>query len=156
MAQLNMTDAAKAAGVSRNTLYKKIKKGTISVTYDRHENKVIDTSELIRVFGELQGVTWDDSNPLRHPQHQVTPNNDTVNTWVDTTDGRVIEVLKAQITDLQATIHRMQQETELSQEREQRLLGLLETKLLTDQREKPTKPKTKAKSKTKKGKKDRK
>ena len=150
MAQLNMTDAAKTAGISRNTLYKKIKKGVISVTYDRQQNRVIDTSELVRVFGELQGMTGDDSNGLRYPQHQVTSEEDTVNTGGDTTDKRVLEELKARVTDLQATIQRMQLEAEQSREREQRLLGLLETRLLTDQRKKSSKKKQKSEKSRKK------
>lgn len=46
---LTVTAAAKAVGVSRTTLYEKIKDGTLSRTSDG-----IDTSELLRVFGQLK------------------------------------------------------------------------------------------------------
>ena len=50
MPLLTVTEAAKAAGVSRTTLYEKIKAGELS----RNANKQIDTTELLRVFGELR------------------------------------------------------------------------------------------------------
>ena len=51
MARLSVSEAAKAAGVARSTLYEKIKDGEIS----RAPDKTIDTAELVRVFGELTG-----------------------------------------------------------------------------------------------------
>ena len=50
MAKLSISDAAKAAGVARSTLYEKINAGEIS----RGPDKTIDTAELVRVFGELK------------------------------------------------------------------------------------------------------
>lgn len=44
--QLTVTEAAKAAGVSRTTIYEKIKDGELS-----RVNGKIDTAELLRVFG---------------------------------------------------------------------------------------------------------
>ena len=54
MAQLTMRQAATAAGVSRQTIYRAADAGRLSVTTDRQGQKVVDTSELIRVFGALQ------------------------------------------------------------------------------------------------------
>lgn len=49
---LNLSDSAKAAGVSRKTLYTHIKSGKISVT--RYEGKrCIAVSELLRVYGTI-------------------------------------------------------------------------------------------------------
>lgn len=50
MTILNITEAAKAAGVSRTTIYEKINDGELSRTPDG-----IDTVELLRVFGDLKG-----------------------------------------------------------------------------------------------------
>ena len=76
MAQVNITQAAKLAGVARTTLYNTyIKAGKITVTKDRSGHKCIDTSELLRVFGELQNdeaVQLD--NTLERPTGQpLTP-----------------------------------------------------------------------------------
>jgi len=54
MARLNLTEAAKAANVSRSTLYRHIKEGRISRTLNHNNEPVIDVSELMRVYGELE------------------------------------------------------------------------------------------------------
>ena len=50
MTMLSITAAAKAAGVSRTTIYERINDGDLS----RAAGGGIDTAELIRVFGELK------------------------------------------------------------------------------------------------------
>lgn len=53
MSKLSITDAAKAAGVSRSHLYKKyINTGIISIDVV-DDKKMIDISEIIRVFGNV-------------------------------------------------------------------------------------------------------
>lgn len=54
MAQLTVRQAAEQVGVSRQTLFRKIKDGTVSATVDHQGQKQIDTAELLRVFGALQ------------------------------------------------------------------------------------------------------
>lgn len=49
MAIVTITEAAELAGVSRGTLYNRLRDGTLSRTGDG-----VDTSELLRVFGPLQ------------------------------------------------------------------------------------------------------
>ncbi len=57
MALVNFTQAAKMAGISRSYFHRKyIKQGVLSVATDSDGNKKVDTSELLRVFGELKGV----------------------------------------------------------------------------------------------------
>lgn len=59
MAKVSISEAARLAGVSRQHLYKKyITPGVISVDKGG-DTPVIDTSELIRVFGALDGVAVD-------------------------------------------------------------------------------------------------
>lgn len=48
-----VTEAAKLAGVTRRTIYRYIKQGKLSATVTGSDNTVIDTSELLRVFGSL-------------------------------------------------------------------------------------------------------
>jgi|GEM_PF-1790301 len=50
--RLTVSEAAKAAGVARSTLYRAIEAGELS----RSTDKKIDTSELLRVYGELHVV----------------------------------------------------------------------------------------------------
>lgn len=52
--QLTVRDAADKAGVSRQTIFKKIKNGELSATLDHRGNKQIDISELLRVYPTLQ------------------------------------------------------------------------------------------------------
>lgn len=54
MAQLTVRQAAEQVGVSRQTMFRKVKDGSISATVDHQGQKQIDSSELLRVFGALQ------------------------------------------------------------------------------------------------------
>ena len=59
MARVSISEAARLVKVSRPTIYKMINSGKLSYTsVVKHGKsiKVIDTSELIRVFGSLYGV----------------------------------------------------------------------------------------------------
>jgi excisionase family DNA binding protein len=56
MTLLSTNDAARVAGISRRSIQRAIKEGRLSATTDGDGNRVIDTSELIRVYGELRRV----------------------------------------------------------------------------------------------------
>ncbi len=62
MARVSISEAARLVKVSRPTIYKMINSGKLSYTsvvkYGK-AIKVIDTSEIIRVFGSLDGVIDD-------------------------------------------------------------------------------------------------
>lgn len=53
MALVSIIEASKLAKVSRKTIYKHLKEGTLSSSENSHGHKEIDTSELIRVFGSI-------------------------------------------------------------------------------------------------------
>ena len=53
MASHSVTEAAKLAGVTRRTIYRHIKAGKLSATVTSSDNTVIETSELLRVYGVL-------------------------------------------------------------------------------------------------------
>ena len=58
MARVSITEAARLAGIGRSSFYQSyINKGAISVSKDSSGKKFIETSELIRVFGELEDNT---------------------------------------------------------------------------------------------------
>jgi hypothetical protein len=75
MALVNLTEAAKLAGISRVTLYKKyIKPGILSVVSDDRNRPAVDTSELLRVFGKLYTDKQSDSvNNLQELTQNLTP-----------------------------------------------------------------------------------
>lgn len=51
--QLNLTQAAKAAGVTRRTLYNHINQGKVTASRDEKNNPVIEVSELVRVYRNI-------------------------------------------------------------------------------------------------------
>ncbi len=53
MASHSVTEAAKLAGVTRRTIYRHIKSGRLSASVTSGDNTVIETSELLRVYGVL-------------------------------------------------------------------------------------------------------
>ena len=87
MAILSICAAAKAAGVSRQSMYNLINDGKISVTTDNVGKKGIDLSEILRVFGEIkpitQGAALDDEKTMMPDQSSA-----------------LIDALRDQITNL--------------------------------------------------------
>ena len=61
MALVSISEAARLAGCTRANLYKTyIQTGKLSVTHDHQGKPKVDTAEVLRVFGSLQG----DSNQI--------------------------------------------------------------------------------------------
>ena len=76
MAKVSITAAAKLAGVSRSTLYRAyIEKGLLSVSKDQQGKRCIDTSELLRVFGTLQGEAEQSDTSDNMGQSDATPSD---------------------------------------------------------------------------------
>ncbi|MGB3252263.1 helix-turn-helix domain-containing protein [Buttiauxella gaviniae] len=88
MAKVSISEAARLVNVSRPTLYKMLNTGKLtytSIVKHGKQVKTIDTSELMRVFGSLDGVKddatkdvkFDDQvtevniDPLQVLQHQI-------------------------------------------------------------------------------------
>lgn len=51
--QLNLSQAAGAVGITRRTLYNHIEQGRVTVSRGEKNTRVIDVSELIRVYGNV-------------------------------------------------------------------------------------------------------
>ena len=68
MSRINISQASKKFNVSRNTLYKYIKSGKLT----KDENGLVDTIDLVRLFGShvntQSQLTVDDSKP----EHEMT------------------------------------------------------------------------------------
>ena len=104
-----MTQAAEKAGISRSTLYRAIRTGRISVVSLPTGKRSIDTAELIRVFGPLQ------SNTVQKEQ-SGTPSD--------------IMVLRERCASLQREVEWLRADLADAKNEKNRLLGLLETRLL--------------------------
>lgn len=124
---VNITKAAQLAGIGRETLYKNyINKGKISVSRDEKNRPVIDTSELLRVFGSLQGVEDTPHTTPTTPQ-QPTPTNTLSH---HTTPHTEIVDLMTQIAQLKAENGQIKERLDESKERENWQRGQIEK--LTD------------------------
>jgi hypothetical protein len=127
MPKINISQAAKITGKTRTTIYKKIKSGELSAALGSDGNRLIDTAELLRVFGDL--VTPDAVSMDVHGIQQETP--------------QVTPLLERQISLLEAENKRLHEQIEADRREKERLLGLLEkqTLLLTHTQQEPA-PKT--------------
>ena len=115
MAKLNLTQAAKAAGIARGTLYKHIDEGKISCQLDDKGKRVIDTSELMRVYGEIkQPETNSERSEERPIEHKETQE-----------ETEITEVLRERIKDLEKQVEDLRQDKEVSSKRESELLDIV-------------------------------
>ena len=109
MTILSMTQAAQQAGISRSTLYRCIKRGRLSATAQPDGTRGVDTAELIRVFGPLQGAT-------ERSQQDATAQD--------------VALLQARIDALERENQLLRDEVEASREREGKLLDVITQGLL--------------------------
>ena len=118
MAILNLAQAAKAAHVARSTLYRAIRQGRLSAVSHPSGGRGVDTAELIRVFGPLQGAT------------EQTQQSDT---------QQDVALLRVQLAALQRENRLLREEVEASRERESKLLDVVSRGLLEAPRKKKKK-----------------
>ena len=124
MAKLSKVDAAKAAGVSRQTLYTYIKDGRLSVDADG----LIDTAELLRAGFALRTgheIRRQDTEPLGQP---LTSPIEPLTSSVSLLDvyHDMIALLKQQLSEAQTREHAALERERLAREREAQLLRLVE------------------------------
>ncbi|EDH0053113.1 hypothetical protein CA110_23465 [Salmonella enterica subsp. enterica serovar Newport] len=75
MALVTISEAARLTGKARSTLHKYIRQGKLSTTTDSETGtKKVDTSELLRVFGNIQTTGGDMVTPVAK-QQQTTPDD---------------------------------------------------------------------------------
>lgn len=128
MALLDLTAAAKAAGISRQTLYRKMADGTVSWDVDHQGKRRIDTAELLRVFGPLhshaENLNDVPSNTVRHSAETVEGYKiaiDTLKSQVESERQRASRA-EAEVDFLRTTLTKAQDDVQ---------------KLLTHQRDEP-------------------
>ena len=109
MAQFTIAGAARAAGVGRATIQRALQSGRLSATTNEQGERVIDLTELLRVFGPLK--------QCEQPASSITSQLDT---GVEQGSNAVlVEVLREQLRKAEEREQQAQQE-------KARLLALLE------------------------------
>ena len=132
MAILTFTEAAKAVGIGRSTLYRYLSKGKLSAITLPKGGRGIDTAELARVFGPLKQASTTQDVPLKHNGHPKEQPK-TSQGW-----SEAHKFLRQQVLFLE-------QELVATREERNRLLTLLEQKMLPNPVSKPKKKKKKRK-----------
>ena len=74
MSKVSISEASRLTNKTRKTIYKYIQDGLLTVSIDTNGKKVIDISELIRVFGEIEMPEYTEVNntEVSNNIHQVT------------------------------------------------------------------------------------
>ena len=132
--QLSVRDAADRVGVTRQTIFKKIKNGELSATIDHQGNKQVDVSELLRVYGPLLS---NDSNPLTtvNKTRQFKQSSSLSDLQLELERSKMLLQMKdreldlahERIDELKAREAEMKQREHDSTEERMRLLGVIET-----------------------------
>lgn len=111
MSKVSISEAIRLVGISRSQFYTKyINKGIISVQLE-DDKKFIDTSELIRVFGNVQLVN--------SPKEQLKTSDKIIN--ISTDKDKLIAILENQLSE--AKIRELEfkdRETQLRRETQER------------------------------------
>ncbi|WP_407252198.1 helix-turn-helix transcriptional regulator [Klebsiella pneumoniae] len=92
MARVSISEAARLTGKSRTTLHRLIKAGDLSTCSGERNAKMVDTSELLRVFGPFAPVSVE-----QEEEEQVSGQRDTV---TSDHNEQAIYILKQEIEHL--------------------------------------------------------
>ena len=116
MAQLTVRQAAQHVGVTRSTMFRHVRIGRVSATTSTDGIMVIDTSELIRVYGEIQAPQ---AKATGAPDRQA-PDNGQAN------HGATVAILTAQLEMAKERISELKERAQLDQVERDRLLAIVE------------------------------
>ena len=114
---LTFSQAIRAAGASRSTVYRYVKEGKLSATRLPNGKRGIDTAELERVFGPLQ--SFDTSQTIASKQGGTAK----IQTSMFQERDEIVELLRQQVQLLERELVDAKAE-------KAKLLGLLEQRLL--------------------------
>lgn len=125
MSKLNITQASRATGKNRTTLYRHIENGTLSAEKDATDTTVIDVSELQRVYGEID-VAAIDATSVATFQTVAKQQSDTV-------ANQHVQLLEAKLQHIEERLefererrHEVQARCNAAEEREKKLLEIVE------------------------------
>lgn len=129
MALVGISEALKLVEVSKSTLYRDLKSGKVSATKDATGKRVIDTSELIRVYGEIDNshetVGKCQSGNLEHVgnsenSENIRPGND-VSQVVSVLEDQII-LLKEQLANSESREGKLLEMLQAEQEENKQLM----------------------------------
>lgn len=95
MAKVSISEASRLTGKSRTTLYRLISTGELSTCTGGRNEKLVDISELLRVFGALSGCTGEQVTEQSTERHV---------TGAEQQKEQVVQTLKQEIEHLRALI----------------------------------------------------
>jgi len=113
MACHTLTECAKLANVSRRTIQRYIKSGKLSCKKNEHGNPEIETSELIRVFGNVSHPVTDEMS------HLVTPPQNELSVLIEQAVKKATQPLIQEIKELREEMKSVLLLTYQSEESEQ-------------------------------------
>lgn len=116
MAKHSISEASKLTGKARSTLHRHLKIGKLSKEVNADEQPVIDTAELVRVYGPLQGQ---DSSATASIDQRAAPERDSP------LQAKIEVMREAQIDQLRADLDDARKERDEWKVQAQRLSGLL-------------------------------
>jgi len=133
MAQITVADAARRAGVQRSTIYRRARKGSLSLEKAPGGGKRIDESEFYRAFPDA-------SRTPQAPQDAPKQKTQQTQRTHQAGSGAEINLLRRELDALKQRLHDLDvDKADLKTERD-RLIGLLEatTRQLEDMRARPS------------------
>ena len=95
MAKVSISEAARLTGKSRTTLHRLIKTGELSTCAGVRNSKMIDISELIRVFGDISVPVTEQCSEQAPEQRVTVP---------DTANAQMINSLKQEVEHLRTLV----------------------------------------------------
>lgn len=111
MAKVSISEAARLTGKSRTTLHRLIKTGELSTCSGVRNAKMIDISELIRVFGEVSTPVTEQAGE-QVTEQRVTP-PDALNEQVVRTLKQEVEHLRTLVSAQESHIDSLKQSLQL-------------------------------------------
>lgn len=132
--QLSVREAAERVGVTRQTIFKKIKDGELSATIDHRGNKQVDITELLRVYGQLLSNDSQQSTAVNRVRlSKQSPQDTGLQLELERSQmllqmkDRELQLAQERIEDLKARESELKQRDRDSTEERMRLLGVIET-----------------------------
>lgn len=95
MAKVSISEASRLTRKSRTTLYRLIGTGQLSTCTGEKNEKLVDVSELLRVFGAFSGCA-DEQVPEQSTEHHVT--------GAEQQNEQVVQTLKQEVEHLRALV----------------------------------------------------
>lgn len=139
MATVSISEAAKLAGIARSSLYKYyLKTGKLSLSQNGGKRPVIDTSELLRVFGSISSVDTLDNAVTHKRIHKVTDENCSLSSVTEAQKMTDMAVMTETIKGQRAMLEQLQQENEWLKDLVNDLRN--DVKQLTHQKAEPVAP----------------